>query len=170
MALRLRPFRVNDERAAIAIHEEMLSEQFHFLLGWDPSMSWSTFLSSIEDQRRGKRLSRYQVRGRLLVAELDGEIIGRASVRFELNEYLTERGGHIGYGVAPAHRRKGYATEILRQAIVVVRAEGVDPVLVTCDEDNVASRRTIERNGGVLESIAPPNYGELESVRRYWIR
>jgi predicted acetyltransferase len=110
------------------------------------------------------------VRGRQLVADVDGEIVGRVSLRFELNEYLTERGGHVGYGVAPAHRRKGYATEILRQALVVIRAEGVDPVLVTCDEHNVASFRTIERNGGVLESIAPPNYGELESVRRYWIR
>ena len=58
----------------------------------------------------------------------------------------------------------------MRQALVVIRAEGVDPVLVTCDEDNVASFRTIERNGGVLESIAPPNYGEPEHVRRYWIR
>ncbi len=133
-------------------------------------MSWSAFLLSIENQRRGINLSPYQVRGRQLVAEVDGEIIGRVSLRFELNEYLTERGGHVGYGVAPAHRRKGYATEILRQALVVIRAEGVDPVLVACDDDNVASSRTIERNGGVLESIAPPNYGEVESVRRYWIK
>jgi predicted acetyltransferase len=169
MSLRLRPYRVNDESAAVAIHEAMLSEHFHFLLGWESSMPWSAFLSSIEDQRRGKHLSRYQVRGRQLVADVDGDIIGRVSLRFELNEYLTERGGHIGYGVAPAHRRKGYATEILRQALVVIRAEGVDPVLVTCDEHNVASYRTIERNGGVLDSIAPPNYGEVESVRRYWI-
>ncbi len=133
-------------------------------------MSWSAFLASIENQRRGNNLSQHQVLGRQLAAEVNGEIVGRVSLRFELNEYLTERGGHIGYGVAPAHRRKGYATEILRQALVVIRAEGVDPVLVACDDDNVASSRTIERNGGVLESIAPPNYGEAESVRRYWIK
>ncbi|MGB9153140.1 MAG: GNAT family N-acetyltransferase, partial [Alphaproteobacteria bacterium] len=161
---------MDDESAAVAIHAAMLREHFHFLLGWEPSMSWSAFLLSIENQRRGINLSPYQVRGRQLVAEVDGEIIGRVSLRFELNEYLTERGGHVGYGVAPAHRRKGYATEILRQALVVIRAEGVDPVLVACDDDNVASSRTIERNGGVLESIAPPNYGEVESVRRYWIK
>ena len=161
---------MDDESAAVAIHEAMLSEHFYFLLGWESSMTWSAFLSSIEDQRRGKHLSRHQVRGRQLVADVDGDVIGRVSLRYQLNEYLTERGGHIGYGVAPAHRRKGYATEILRQALVVIRAEGVDPVLVTCDDDNVASLRTIERNGGVLESIAPPNYGEVESVRRYWIR
>jgi predicted acetyltransferase len=169
MSLRLRPYRVNDEAAAVALHEVMRAEHFYFLLGWEPSMSWSTFLSTLEDQRRGTHASRDQVRGHQLVAEVDGEIIGRASLRFELNTYLLERGGHIGYAVAPAHRRKGYATEILRQALVVIRAEGVNPVLVVCNEDNVASSRTIERNGGVLESIEPPNYGEPESVRRYWI-
>jgi predicted acetyltransferase len=148
----------------------MLPEHFHFLLGWESNMPWSEFLSSIENQRGGKSLSPHQVRARQLVADLDGEIVGRASFRFDLNEYLVERGGHIGYGVAPAHRRKGYATEILRQALIVIRAEGVDDVLVTCDDDNVASSRTIERNGGVLESVSPPSYGDLESVRRYWIR
>lgn len=105
------------------------------------------------------------VRGYQLAADVDGELVGRVSLRFELNAC----GGNIGYGVAPAHRRKGYATEILRQALIVIRAEGVDAVLVTCDADNAASARTIERNGGVLESISPPSYGELESVRRYWI-
>jgi predicted acetyltransferase len=169
MSLRLRPYRTNDEPAAVAIHETMLSEHFHFLLGWESSMPWSAFLSSIEDQRRGRHLSQYQVRARQLVADVDGEIIGRVSLRFELNEFLVERGGHIGYGVAPAHRRNGYATEILRQALVIIRAEGVDAVLVTCDEDNVASARTIERNGGVFDSISPPSYGEVETVRRYWI-
>ncbi|HEY1761486.1 MAG TPA: GNAT family N-acetyltransferase [Acidimicrobiales bacterium] len=169
MSLRLRPYRTNDESAAVAIHESMLPEHFHFLLGWESGMSWSAFLSSIEDQRRGRHLSQYQVRGRQLVADVDGEVIGRVSLRYELNEFLSERGGHIGYGVAPAHRRKGYATEILRQALVVIRAEGVDAVLVTCDEDNVASARTIERNGGVFDSISPPSCGEVETVRRYWI-
>jgi predicted acetyltransferase len=161
---------MSDESAAVALHETMLQENFHFLLGWESSMSWPTFLSVIDDQRRGVNLLPHQVRGGQLVADVDGEIVGRVSFRVALNEYLAERGGHIGYGVSPAHRRKGYATEILRQALVIVRAEGVDPVLVTCDEGNVASSRTIERNGGVLESIAPPNFGELESVRRYWIR
>lgn len=160
---------MRDESAAIAIHEAMLGENFRFLLGWEPGMSWSSFLSLLEDERRGVHLAAHRVRGCQLVADVDGEIVGRVSFRFELNEYLAERAGHIGYGVAPSHRRMGYATEILRQALIVIRAEGVDPVLVTCDLDNVASARTIERNGGVLESVSPPSFGETESVRRYWI-
>jgi predicted acetyltransferase len=161
---------MHDETAAVALHEAMLAEDFYFLLGFEPGMPWSAFLSSIEDQRRGVNLAPRYVRGNQLVADVDGEIVGRASLRFELNEFLGERGGHIGYCVAPAHRRKGHATEILRQALVVIRAEGVDAVLVTCAEDNVGSSRAIERNGGVLESVAPPWEGELVGLRRYWIQ
>ena len=64
----------------------------------------------------------------------------------------AHEGGHIGYAVRPAHRRRGYATEILRQSLIVARAVGVDGVLVTCDDDNVGSAAVIERCGGVLES------------------
>ena len=103
-----------------------------------------------------------RVRSDQLVAVVDGEIVGRVSVRFELNDYLLEHGGHVGYGVAPAHRAQGYATEILRQALVILRAEGVERVLVTCDDDNVASARVIEKNGGVLESISPPQEGDRQ--------
>jgi predicted acetyltransferase len=58
-----------------------------------------------------------------LVADVDGAIVGRVSIRHELNDHLTHFGGHIGYGVRPAHRRRGYATEILRQSLVIARAE-----------------------------------------------
>lgn len=84
-----------------------------------------------------------------------------------LNDFFAREGGHVGYGVAPQYRRKGYALEILRQAINVARAEGVERVLVTCTEDNVGSRNVIERNGGVLESIVTAEDGR--SLRRYWI-
>ena len=73
-------------------------------------------------------------------------------------------GGHIGYGVRPVHRRRGYATEMLRQALVIARAEEVDRILVTCDDDNTASTVIIERTGGVLDDT-PDGAQKL----RYWL-
>ncbi len=170
MTLQLRPYNETDESAAVAIHQSMLVDDFYFLLFWEPTMSWATFLASIDELRRGMSPLPDRVRSDQLVAVVDGEIVGRVSVRFELNDYLLEHGGHVGYGVAPAHRARGYATEILRQALVILRADGVERVLVTCDDDNVASARVIEKNGGVLESISPPQEGDNKFVRRYWIQ
>jgi predicted acetyltransferase len=169
MTLRLRPYNTSDEASAVAIHDSMRSDSFHFLLDWEKLKSWSAFLQSNQEQRQGLNPSTYRVRGVQLGAFVDGELVGRASLRFELNEFFAERGGHVGYGVAPAQQRRGYATEILRQSLIVLRAEGVDRVLVTCGIDNVASARTIEKNGGVYESTSPPIPGDPVETRRYWI-
>jgi predicted acetyltransferase len=83
---------------------------------------------------------------------VDGEdYLGRIAIRHRLTAQLCEVGGHIGYGVRPSARRRGYATAMLRAALPVARALGIESALVTCDVDNVASRKVIERNGGVLE-------------------
>jgi predicted acetyltransferase len=92
----------------------------------------------------------------------DDEYIGRMSIRHELNEWLAEVGGHIGYDVRRSRRREGHATAMLAAALVVARDLGIDRALVTCDGDNVASRRVIERNGGVLEDARK---GKL----RFWV-
>ena len=175
MALRLRPYRLGDESAAVAAHEALLADDFHFLLGWDATNSWSDFLRTLDEQRRGENLAENRVRAVQLAADVDGEVVGRVSVRFELNDFLATTGGHIGYAVVPAHRKKGFATEMLRQALVVIRAEGVDRVLVTCLDGNTGSRRVIESCGGRFESLVPLEEGQTlcvdngECVRRYWI-
>jgi len=80
---------------------------------------------------------------------------------------LLNFGGHIGYGVRPKFRRRGFATEILRQSLKYIHELGVTEVLVTCDEDNVGSSKVIESQGGILE-----NRVEYEGrfKRRYWIK
>ncbi len=165
MALRLRPYRIHDEAAARVAHHELLADGFHFLLAAD-EVSWPSFLAANERQRHGLGLGTDQVRGVQLAADVDGELVGRTSLRFSLNEFFASRGGHVGYAVVPRHRRRGYASEILRQSLIILRAEGVERVLVTCDETNVASARTIELNGGVLESTVE---FEDERLRRYFI-
>jgi predicted acetyltransferase len=121
----------------------------------------------MERHRRGIDLPVNRVRAAFLAADVDGQLVGCASIRFELNELLAARGGHIGYAVIPAFRRRGYATAILNESVKIARSEGVDAVLVACDEDNVGSASVIERCGGVLESIAFAEDGT--AFRRYWI-
>lgn len=91
-----------------------------------------------------------------------GTVLGTISLRHQLNDYLRREGGHIGYAVRPTARGRGVATAALGLLLEVCAARGIDPVLVTCLDSNVASARTIEHQGGVLEDVT----GDL---RRYWI-
>ena len=79
------------------------------------------------------------------------EFIGHVSIRHELNAALERVGGHIGYAIRPAAQRKGYGSAILRLALPKARELGVRSALVTCDASNVASRRIIEKNGGLFK-------------------
>lgn len=167
MTLRLRPYRAGDEAAALAAHEAMRAEGFDFILLAHP-MDWAQFLTWNDGLRHGLHRSEHWVRGVQLAAVDGDELVGRVSLRFELSDFLARWAGHVGYGVLPAHRKKGYASEMLHQALIVLRAEGVDAVLVTCDDANAASARVIERNGGVLESVVE-HYDGPGRIRRYWI-
>ena len=102
------------------------------------------------------------------VREADGRIVGMLDLRHRLNDNLAECGGHIGYSVRPDERRKGYAGRMLALALPEAKKRGIDRVLITCDEDNIASARTIEGNGGVLHSRIWME-DEKATVRRYWI-
>ena len=97
----------------------------------------------------------------------DGNYLGAITLRHALNAHLLEGGGHIGYGVRPSARRRGLASWALGQVVEVARERGMDRVLITCDDDNIASARTIERNGGELEDIRETWLG---TTRRYWIK
>jgi predicted acetyltransferase len=93
-------------------------------------------------------------------------VLGRINVRHELSEFLKTIGGHIGYAVRPSERKKGYATYMLKNAVVVAKNLGIEKALLTCDDSNMASRKVIESAGGVLEGTIEHN-GDLK--RRYWI-
>jgi predicted acetyltransferase len=90
------------------------------------------------------------------------DYLGRISLRHRLTPHLTEVGGHIGYDVRPTARRRGYATAMLLGVLPYAYDLGIDEALLTCDVDNVASRKVIEATGGVLED---KRNGKL----RYWV-
>ena len=95
-----------------------------------------------------------------------GDYLGAIDLRHYLNDVLLDVGGHIGYSVRPSFRRRGLATWALGSVLPEARALGLDRVLVTCDDDNTGSARSIERNGGVLEDVRATDAGVK---RRYWI-
>ncbi len=168
MDLRLRPLAPGDSDEAVRAHAELAADGFWFLLSWEPGDDWAAYLDELERQRRGADLPPGLVPATFLVAVLDGEIVGRVSIRHRLNANLLAEGGHIGYGVRPAWRRRGLASEILRQSLIVARAVGVAEALLVCDERNVGSARVIERMGGQLEDVRRTASGARN--RRYWIR
>ena len=92
----------------------------------------------------------------------DDEVIGFLHLRHNLNDFLLEQGGHIGYSVKPSARRRGHASAALRLGLAAAASLGIERVLVTCYDDNEPSRRTIEQGGGVLEDVR-------DGVRRYWV-
>lgn len=162
----LRDLRPGDEAAALEAHRAMAEEDFGFLLGWDDTLPFRVYLDLLERRRTGSAAGP-AIPATLLIAEADGEIVGRAHLRHRLDGSLLEEGGHLGFAVLPAHRRRGYATTIVEQAVARLRELGVHEVLVTCGEDNIASRRTIERCGGRLGDVIPRRGGGRTC--RYWI-
>lgn len=100
------------------------------------------------------------------VREKDNYIVGMIDIRHYLNEYLTQAGGHIGYGVRKTERNKGYAKQMLKLALEKCKELKIKKVLITCDEDNIASEKVILSANAKLEDIRNI---DGENKKRFWI-
>ena len=170
-SLTLRMLRVEDELSFKAAVEEFRRETppWQFAFGFDDPISFPEYVDQLVGHSHGVGIPVGWVPNTFFVGVVDGMVVGRLSLRHSLNDYLAKIGGHIGYGVIPSMRRKGYATEMLRQAFPVCTSLGIAEALVTCDEHNIASRKVIEACGGVFESIVECHDSGILK-RRYWIR
>jgi predicted acetyltransferase len=168
-ALVLRRPTLDDEKEFMRVHRATTPDVPNFLHFYREGMSFSRYLEVLDEQERGVDRSPHHVPSTFLFAFKDDRIVGRVSIRHMLNDAFLRIGGHIGYVVVPEFRRRGYATMMLHLALGIARDRlGIDRVLVTCDDDNIGSIRTIENNGGVLENIiTAPDLDKPK--RRYWI-
>jgi len=167
LSLVVRRLALTDEADTKAAVAEFEAEGGHWSYRYRPDLPWPDYVALVHGWEHGRDLPQGFVANADLVADVDGVVVGRASLRFELNEFLRTLGGHIGYAVRPQFRGHGYAKEILRQSVDLLRVRRISPVLVTCDDDNLASARVIESGGGVLESVVP-GVADMPK-RRYWI-
>jgi predicted acetyltransferase len=168
--LELRPLRPEDEvsfRAAIAACLEEVPP-LDFAFDFDKAVPFAEYVDKLEGWTLGKGLPDSFVPTTFLVGVIGGQIVGRLSIRHHLNDYLERIGGHIGYGVIRCFRRKGYATEMLKQALPICSLLGMKKVLITCDIDNYGSQKVIERCGGVFENLTADSQLKIQK-RRYWI-
>ena len=98
----------------------------------------------------------------------DNHIIGAISIRFKRTLQDVGTDGHTGYGIRPSERRKGYATEMIRLSLIECRKLGISKVLMVCDKSNIASAKSIIKNGGILENEFLDEDGEVQ--QRFWIK
>ena len=169
MDLVLRVPRETEEAEFLRAHRATSPSVRHFLHYYEEGMSFPRYIQVLAEHERGENLPANHVPSTFLFAFAGTRIVGRVSIRHSLNPDLERVGGHIGYVVVPEYRRRGYATAILRQSLKIAHQKlGLTRVLVTCDDDNVGSIKTIEKNGGVLEGIVIGPEGD-KPKRRYWI-
>lgn len=130
-----------------------------------------TYLNLVENESLGIDLPSGHVPCTWLFAfSPEGEIVGRVSIRHELNENLLKYGGHVGYGVVPEFRRHGIATKILKKSLVWIKENlpAIDRILLTCDKDNLGSIAIIKQAGGVQDS-SHSLHGNSFTQLRFWI-
>ena len=101
------------------------------------------------------------------IRKSDEKIIGMVDIRHELNDFLRSYGGHIGIGIRPTERKKGYAIEITKKAIKYCKGIGLSKVMVACYKENIASRKVILKCGGIFEKEFM--FSDQKVVQVFWI-
>lgn len=117
----------------------------------DLKKDFDSFVQLLLNQEKGRDLPEGYVAASTYWLIEHGEYIGRVSIRHELTDYLKKVGGHIGYDIRPSKRRQGYGKKILELGLEKARELGMKDILITCDIDNIASKKIIEANGGKFD-------------------
>ena len=121
----------------------------------------------MENEEYAKSVNRCPGKTFLLIRENDNKIVGSINIRWNLNDAMLNFGGHIGYGIRPTERRKGYNKINLYLGMIEAKKVGLDKVMLDCDVNNLGSDKTLKALGGILERTEiDPSDGVLTNV--YW--
>lgn len=130
---------------------------------------FASFVQHLRDQADIARIEFGQIPFSEFWLVEGNDYLGTLILRHKLDEYLLQKGGHIGYVIRPSRRQQGYGKLILNYGLEKAKARGLERVLLTCDEENRNSRTIIEANGGVLEDIIQIERWPAP-ICRYWIQ
>lgn len=159
-----------DEADVLAYKREFIenNDSMDGTAGLETAGSYAEWLAAVRDNHSEQTVRPGLIPATTLLARdaATGMLVGMIDIRHRLNDYLLCFGGHIGYSVRHSCRRRGYATRMLALALERCRSMGLTRVLITCCKNNLASARTIQKNGGVLENEVSA-HGEI--TQRYWI-
>lgn len=142
-----------------AIHGGGELDQYACFVAWK---RWN----HAHEQQETLPLDRVRSKQFLFIDETSRQLIGLLNLRYELNAYLLQYGGHIGYSIHPNKRKQGYAILMLKEACKECKKLGLDRILLICDKENTASAKTIQHCGGILEDEVMEGTAVLQ---RYWI-
>lgn len=151
--------------------EETIANDEHFINGsggLQAGDDYETWLKKEKWNHLGIHLTKGFVPGTTYFYIQDDKVIGMCNIRHCLNDALLQHGGHIGYSIAPSMRRLGHATSLLKEVIKIGKQWDIYPILITCNKENIASRKTIEKCGGRFENEFY-NKETKETILRFWI-
>ena len=157
------------KEAALAFRQEHIDrgeQHIHGSSSLQDAASYEAWLAKIEASAADVSNEEY-VRATVYFGMHEGNIVGVLQIRHDLNQFLCDTYGNIGYNVRPTERRKGYATRMLALALEQCRVLGRKEVLINCDKTNAASAKTITKNGGVFAREFTDPDGDI--VQQYWI-
>ncbi|MED2934646.1 GNAT family N-acetyltransferase [Bacillus wiedmannii] len=138
-----------------------------WVISKDPS-NFKAMIQELHDAHNGVNLPEPWVPDSTYWLVTDNNrIVGAVNIRHSLTEHLFNAGGHIGYGIRPSERRKGYATKLLELSLEKTKELNITKALVVCDKANTASEKTILHNGGLRDHDFTEEDGNV--VRRFWI-
>lgn len=177
--MKLREIMLQDKEEIMQMYDEYIQselipgiDRFEGIRDFEKleKLSFTDWIEELEKKKNEENLPKtYSPQTLYLAINYNNEIVGAISIRWKKVPALMSFGGLIGYSIRPTQRGKGYASEMLKIALDKFKNINIDNILITCKDFNIASKKVIEKNGGIYESTYSNNEDGFKYLR-YWIK